>query len=66
MIIISHYLYLIQGASFLNKSPYQLTTTKNEELNLQEREFLEKGLIKESSSPCDVPIILATKKNAEL
>ena len=56
---------LIPGASSPNKAPYRLTPTKNEELNRQVHELLQKGLIRESLSPCVVPTILAPKKNRE-
>ena len=32
---ISHCMDLILGMSFLNKAPYRLTPTENEELNMQ-------------------------------
>ena len=53
---------LISGASFPNKAPYRLTPTKNEKLNRQVHEFLQKALIRESLSPCVVPIVLAPKR----
>ena len=54
---ISHCMDLIPGASFPNKAPYRLTPTENEELNRQVHELLQKGLIRESLSPCVVPIV---------
>ena len=60
---ISHCMDLIPRASFPNKAPYRLTLIENEELNRQVHELLQKGLIRESLSPCDVPTILAPKKN---
>ena len=62
---ISHYMDLILGASFLNKAPYRLTPTENEELNRQVYELLQKGLIKENLSPCVVPVVLTPKNNGE-
>ena len=56
---------LIPRASLPNKAPYRLTPTKNEELNRQVHKLLQKGLIRESLSPCVVPIVLAPKKNEE-
>ena len=62
---ISHCMDLIPRASLPNKAPHKLAPTKNEELNIQVQEFLEKGLIRETLSPCVVPVILAPKKNGE-
>ena len=56
---------LILGVSLPNKVPYRLTLAENEELNKQVDELLQKGLIKESLSPCAIPAILAPKKNGE-
>ncbi len=56
---------LIPRASLLNKAPYRLTPTENEELNKQVHELLQKGLIREILSPCVVPTVLAPKKNGE-
>ena len=42
-----------------------MTLAKSEELNRQVHELLQKGLIRESLSPCVVPEILAPKKNGE-
>ena len=62
---ISHCMDLIPGASLPNKAPYRLTPAKNEELNKQVHELLQKGLIRESLSPCAIPTVLAPKKNGE-
>jgi hypothetical protein len=62
---ISHCMDLIPAASFPNKAPYRLTPAKNEELNRQVHELLQKGLIRESLSPCAIPTVLAPKKNGE-
>ena len=62
---ISHCIDLIPGASFPNKAPYRLTPTENEELNRQVHELLQKGLIRESLSPCSVPVVLTPKNNGE-
>lgn len=56
---------LIPGASLPNKSPYRLTPTKNVELSRKVQELLQKGLIRESLSPCVVSSVLAPKKNGE-
>ena len=52
---ISHHIDLIPGAIFPNKVAYRLIPL--------EHELLEKGLVKESLSPCDVPTALSPKKD---
>ena len=42
-----------------------MTLAKSEELNRQVNELLQKGLIRESSSPCAVLVVLAPKNNGE-
>ena len=53
---------LILGASFPNKAAHRMTPEESEELNRQVNELLQKGLIRESLSPCAVPLVLAPKK----
>ena len=62
---INHGMDLIPGASLPNKAPYRLTPIKNEELNRQVHELLQKGLIRESLIPCAIHVVLAPKKNGE-
>ena len=54
---------MILGASFPNKEPYRMLPRENEEMSKQLQELLDKGLIRESLSPCAVPKVLATKKH---
>jgi hypothetical protein len=49
---ISHHIDLIPGESFPNKEAYRLTPQENEEVKNQVQELLDKGLIRESLSPC--------------
>ena len=56
---------LIPGASLPNKAPYRLTPIENEKFNRQVHELLQKGLIRESLSPCVVPTVLAPQKIGE-
>ena len=60
---ISHHIELIPGASLPNKAAYRLTPLENEEIKQQVQELLEKGLVKESLSPCVVPTMLSPKKD---
>jgi hypothetical protein len=60
---VSHHIDLIPGASFSNKSAYRLTPQENEEVKRQVQELLDKGLVRESLSPCVFPTVLSSKKD---
>jgi hypothetical protein len=60
---ISHHIDLIPGESMPNKETYRLTPLENEEVKNQVQELLDKGLVRESLSPCVVPIVLIPKKD---
>jgi len=42
-----------------------MTPIESEEVNKKLQELLDRGLIREISSPCTVPTILTPKKNGE-
>jgi hypothetical protein len=60
---VSHHIDLIPGASFANKVAYRLMPQENEEVKRQVQELLDKGLVRESLSPCAVPTVLNPKKD---
>jgi hypothetical protein len=60
---VSHHTDLIPGASFPNKAAYRLTPQENEEVKRQVQKLLDKGLVRESLSPCVVPTVLSPKKD---
>eukprot|EP00253_Pinus_taeda_P017754 PITA_17754 len=62
---ISHHIDFILGASLPNKAAYRMSPKDNEEILKQVQELLDKGLIRESLSPCAVPTVLALEKGGE-
>ena len=60
---VSHHIDLIPGASLPKKAAYRLTPQENEEVKRKVQELLDKGLVKESLSPCVVPMVLSPKKD---
>jgi hypothetical protein len=60
---VSHHIDLIPRASLLNKAAYKLMPQENEEVEKQVQELLDKGLVRESLSPCVVPIVLSPNKD---
>jgi hypothetical protein len=60
---ISHHINLIPGASLPNKEAYRLTSQENEEVKRQVQDLMDKGLVRESLSPCVVPTVLSPKKD---
>jgi hypothetical protein len=60
---VSHHIDIILGASFPNKVAYRLTPQENEEVKRQVQDLLDKGLVKESLSPCAVLTVLSPKKD---
>jgi hypothetical protein len=60
---ISHHIDLIPGENLPNKVAYRLTPQENEEVKRQVHDLLDKGLFRESLSPCVVPNVLSLKKD---
>lgn len=62
---ISHHIDFIPGESLTNKLAYQMSPKDNKEIRKQVQKLLDKGMIRESLSPCVVPTVLAPKKGGE-
>jgi hypothetical protein len=60
---VSHHIDLIPGEILPNKAAYRLTPQENEEVKRQVQDLLDKGLVRESLSPCVVPTVLSPKKD---
>jgi hypothetical protein len=59
---ISHHIDLIKGESIPNKEAYRLTPRGNEEVKNQVHKLLDKGLVRESLSPCDAGASQASQR----
>jgi hypothetical protein len=60
---VSHHIDLIPGASLPNKAVYKLTSQENEEVKRHVQDLMDKGLARESLSPCVVSTVLSPKKD---
>jgi hypothetical protein len=60
---IEHQIDLIPGASLPNRAPYRTNPEETKEIQQQVQELLDKGCVRESLSPCVVPVILVPKKD---
>jgi hypothetical protein len=60
---VSHHIDLIPRAILPNKEAYRLTLKENEEVKRQVLDLLDKGLVRESLSPCVVLTVLGPKKD---
>ena len=61
---IEHHIELIPGASLPNRTPYRINPEETKEIMRQVQELLDKGYIRESLSPCAVPIIPVPNKSS--
>jgi hypothetical protein len=60
---IEHQIDLIPGASLPNQATYRTNPEEMKEIQRQVQELLDNGYVRESLSPCAVPVILVPKKN---
>ncbi|XP_035816895.1 uncharacterized protein, partial [Zea mays] len=60
---IEHQIDLIPGAALPNRPPYRTNPEETKEIQRQVQELLDKGFVRESLSPCAIPVILVPKKD---
>jgi len=60
---IEHQIDLIPGATLPNRPPYRANPDETKEIQKQVQELLDKGYVRESLSPCVVPVTLVPKKD---
>ncbi|XP_074282769.1 uncharacterized protein LOC141607312 [Silene latifolia] len=60
---IEHQIDLIPGAPLPNKAAYRCNPEETKELQKQINELIERGYVRESMSPCAVPVLLVPKKD---
>ncbi|WVZ70528.1 hypothetical protein U9M48_019188 [Paspalum notatum var. saurae] len=60
---IEHRIDLVPGASLPNHPAYHTNPEETKEIQRQVKELLDKGYVRESLSPCAVPVLLVPKKD---
>ena len=60
---IEHQIDLVPGASLPNHPAYCTNPEETKEIQRQVKELLDKGYVRESLSPCAVPVLLVPKKD---
>ena len=60
---IEHQIEFVPGAAIPNRPAYRSNPEETKELQRQVSELMEKGYVRESMSPCAVPVLLVPKKD---
>ena len=60
---IEHRIDLIPGAPLPNKAPYRVNPKETKEIQRKEKHLIDHGHVRESLSPCVVPVILVPKRD---
>ena len=61
--VIEHQIDFIPGVVILNRPTYRSNPEETKELQRQVEELMSKGYVRESMSPCAVPVLLVPKKD---
>ncbi|XP_048552596.1 uncharacterized protein LOC125532671 [Triticum urartu] len=61
--VIEHQIDLVPGAPLPNRPPYRTNPEETKEIQRQVEGLLNKGYVRESLSPCAVPVLLVPKKD---
>ena len=59
---IEHQIDLIPGATLSNRAAYRTNPEETKEIQRQVQDLLDRGYVRESLSPCVVPVLLVPKK----
>ena len=60
---IEHQIDFVPGAPLPNRAAYRVNPEEAKELERQVQDLMDKGYIRESLSPCAVPVLLVPKKD---
>ena len=60
---IEHQIDFVPGATLPNMAAYRTNPTESKDIQRQVEELMDKGYVRESMSPCLVPVILVPKKD---
>uniref|UniRef100_A0A1J3FIS5 Transposon Ty3-I Gag-Pol polyprotein n=2 Tax=Noccaea caerulescens TaxID=107243 RepID=A0A1J3FIS5_NOCCA len=60
---IEHQIYFVPGSTLPNRPAYRTNPVETKELQRQVDKLMEKGNLRESLSPCAVPVLLVPKKD---
>ncbi|RDX66202.1 hypothetical protein CR513_55057, partial [Mucuna pruriens] len=60
---IEHQIALIPGCPIPNRPTYRTNPKETKEIRKQVNELMQRGFVRESLSPCPVPVILVPKKD---
>ena len=60
---IEHQIDLIPGATLPNRAAYRTNPEETKEIQRQVQDLLDRGHVRESLSPCAIPVLLVPKKD---